>query len=170
MAEDGAVGQGGYADQAHPGCLRVLTRVEGARGGGAWELLGGDPPAGAEGPGCASGELQEPWGPLRVEVVGAQVRADFSPKGGPADVKGRWDGAGIAWGDGNRWDFLGGEARAGEPAPVHVELAASAGAENHRAWEGMPMWQFLLAACAVLVVSLPLQALRKRRARSPARF
>ena len=98
------------------------------------------------------------------------MRADFSPKGGPADAEGRWDGAGIAWGDGNRWDFLGGEGGAGEPAPAQVELTASAGAENLRARGGMPMWQFVLAACAVLVVSLPLQTWRKRRARSPARF
>ena len=43
MAEDGAVGQGGYADQAHPGCLRVLTRVEGARGVGVGAARGGPP-------------------------------------------------------------------------------------------------------------------------------
>ena len=159
---------GAYADRAHPGCLRALAgpEVGGARKGD-WALFGGDPPPGG-GPGCAPGAAQEPWGPLRLEVEGARVRADFSPKGGPADAEGRWDGEGIAWQDGNRWDFLSEEPARDVPGGGPAKLAL-APPEELPARGAAPMWHLLLAAFAVLAVALPVLVWRRRRGRALAR-
>ena len=103
-----------------------------------------------------------------MEVEGAAVRADFSPKGGPADAEGRWDGEGIAWQDGNRWDYLNGEQSPGVPGEQPAKLAL-APPEELPVREAAPMWHLLLAASAVLAVALPVLVWRRRRGRVLAR-
>mmetsp|Transcript_19432 Transcript_19432/g.42456 ORF Transcript_19432/g.42456 Transcript_19432/m.42456 type:complete len:166 (-) Transcript_19432:136-633(-) len=86
---------GRYLDPNHPGCKREVSVeyegivIEGADGE----------------PGCLRGEKQTPW---RLAVKPSPTKADellidFSPKGGPKDLVGKWDGDGILFPDGNKW-------------------------------------------------------------------
>ena len=91
---------GDFADPKHPGCLRAIA---------------GQPPilevTGTDGtPGCLNGEKQRPWA-LTGEVVKVpskedQILIDFSPKGGPKNLLGKWTGTGILFPDGNEWKKL----------------------------------------------------------------
>jgi hypothetical protein len=42
---------------------------------------------------------------LTGRVSGKNIYVDFSPKGGPRNLKGVWDGNGIKWPDGNKWNM-----------------------------------------------------------------
>ena len=80
--------QGTYSDPAHPGCTRRITLA-----GRNAIITGAD-------------EDGKPW---KVAAVpqGDKILADFSPKGGPADVVGQWLGTGgIKFPDGNVWAKL----------------------------------------------------------------
>merc|ERR1711879_606130 len=76
---------GNYSDPNHPGGFRTIemngavASIQGVDGFGAqpWTLVG--------------------------KVTGNSVRIDFSPKGGPKDLQGQFDGSGIVFSDGNRW-------------------------------------------------------------------
>jgi hypothetical protein len=85
--------QGSYADPFHPNCERVITTST-ARG---VTLRGTD-----GNPGCPVDGSGREW-TLTGTVNGNDILVDFTPKGGPKDLKGVWDGDGIRWPDGNKW-------------------------------------------------------------------
>merc|ERR1719433_177465 len=54
------------------------------------------------GGGCKATISEESWR-LVASTNGNEILIDFSPKGGPRDLVGKWDGGGIVFPDGNRW-------------------------------------------------------------------
>jgi hypothetical protein len=52
-------------------------------------------------PGCPADGSGTPW-TLTAKVEGEDIFVDFSPKGGPKDLKGVFDGTGINWPDGKK--------------------------------------------------------------------
>jgi hypothetical protein len=59
-------------------------------------------------PGCESGSTTKSW-KLSGKVEGDSIYVDFSPKGGPKDLVGKWEDAapqGIRWPDSNKWTRL----------------------------------------------------------------
>mmetsp|Transcript_15805 Transcript_15805/g.22286 ORF Transcript_15805/g.22286 Transcript_15805/m.22286 type:complete len:154 (+) Transcript_15805:144-605(+) len=89
---------GAYSDPKHPNCARLVA-IEGTTA-----LV-----SGADGnPGCPTGEGR-PW-KLVGKVSGDEIFIDFSPKGGPKDLTGVWEGGknpGIRFPDGNKWVLSG---------------------------------------------------------------
>jgi hypothetical protein len=85
---------GSYTDPFHPNCQRVITMD-----GSSAKLVGtdGTPACPTDGSGAA-------WS-LEGLVQGDEILVDFTPKGGPKDLKGVWDGSGIKWPDGNKWSI-----------------------------------------------------------------
>lgn len=89
---------GSYIDPKHQNCQRVITTV--AKGKVAV--------AGTDGnPGCPPDGSGKAW-KLQGTVADSSILVDFSPKGGPADLKGTFvndgtSGGGIQWPDGNIW-------------------------------------------------------------------
>ena len=77
------------ADPNHPNCLRIVS-VDGTRA----SLKGTD-----GNPGCPADGSGNSW-TLTGKVDGDSIFVDFSPKGGPKDLKGVFDGDGIKWPDG----------------------------------------------------------------------
>ena len=88
--------EGRYSDPFHPGCRRTVSvdagRVTGADGAG---------PGGA----CRPGEPVKEWSlPAAFAKDGLSMKVDFSPKGWPKDLTGRWNGKdAIIFSDGNSW-------------------------------------------------------------------
>lgn len=76
-------------DPNHPNCLRDIT-VQGSSA----TLKGTDGT-----PGCPVDGSGNAW-VLTGKVSGKQILVDFSPKGGPKNLKGIFDGTGINWPDG----------------------------------------------------------------------
>jgi len=85
---------GSYSDPKHPNCKRNIA-VE--KGNPTAQISGTD-----GNPGCPVGGEGKTWA-LSGRVDGDSLLVDFSPKGGPKDLKGTWDGDGIRWPDGNKW-------------------------------------------------------------------
>lgn len=89
---------GSYSDPNHLNCMRVITTVS----PGKVELSGTD-----GNPACPPDGSGKLW-KLSGEVSESSIVVDFSPKGGPANLKGTFlkdntsDG-GIQWPDGNFW-------------------------------------------------------------------
>jgi hypothetical protein len=102
---------GDYEDPNHPGCLRQV-KVVGAplKGDGTrspfpvMEITGydgsGDPKVCTEDNRPTRSDLWKIQGTVKSDT---KVFIDFSPKGGPADLVGKWDGDGIVFPDGNKW-------------------------------------------------------------------
>mmetsp|Transcript_540 Transcript_540/g.986 ORF Transcript_540/g.986 Transcript_540/m.986 type:complete len:131 (+) Transcript_540:399-791(+) len=97
---------GSYSDPNHPSCPRLIAME------GSTVII-----TGADGnPGCVGGDGQ-PWkliGKVDKEREGAELNeifVDFSPKGGPKDLVGKWEvkgkSSGIRWPDGNKWTLEG---------------------------------------------------------------
>jgi hypothetical protein len=84
---------GSYSDPFHPNCLRIIA----VNGPSAATLTGTD-----GNPGCPVDGSGREW-TLTGKVDGDNILVDFTPKGGPKDLKGVWDGDGIRWPDGNKW-------------------------------------------------------------------
>jgi len=55
-------------------------------------------------PGCPADGSGKEWN-LVGKVQGDNILVDFTPKGGPKDLKGVFDGTGIEWPDGNKWSL-----------------------------------------------------------------
>ena len=96
---------GEYADPKHPGCLRA---IEGSSAGESASTLA---VKGTDGtPGCANGEKQRPWSLtgdiVKIPSKADEILIDFSPKGGPKNLLGKWTGTGILFPDGNEWKKL----------------------------------------------------------------
>mmetsp|Transcript_15471 Transcript_15471/g.34068 ORF Transcript_15471/g.34068 Transcript_15471/m.34068 type:complete len:168 (-) Transcript_15471:75-578(-) len=87
---------GRYSDPQHPNCKRLISEV----------TLNGMRVDGRDGkPGCGEGVKAEVWA-IRAafkEQGSNEALFDFSFKGGPKDVVGKWDGSGIVFPDGNKW-------------------------------------------------------------------
>jgi hypothetical protein len=86
---------GSYADPFHQNCQRVIE-VKGSSA--ILSGTDGNPACPPDGSGTA-------W-KLTGKVDGDKIFVDFSPKGGPTNLKGYWDAsspAGIKWPDGNKW-------------------------------------------------------------------
>eukprot|EP00543_Licmophora_paradoxa_P004296 CAMPEP_0202457764 /NCGR_PEP_ID=MMETSP1360-20130828/14692_1 /ASSEMBLY_ACC=CAM_ASM_000848 /TAXON_ID=515479 /ORGANISM="Licmophora paradoxa, Strain CCMP2313" /LENGTH=142 /DNA_ID=CAMNT_0049077925 /DNA_START=7 /DNA_END=435 /DNA_ORIENTATION=- len=83
---------GSYSDPKHPNCLREIV-MDGKEA----KISGTDGT-----PGCPVDGSGKQWA-LSGKVAGDEILVDFSPKGGPKDLKGIWDGSGIKWPDGNKW-------------------------------------------------------------------
>lgn len=85
---------GNYADPNHPSCLRSID-VSGKTA----TLSGTD-----GNPGCPADGSGKEWS-LKGTIDGNKIYVDFSPKGGPKDLTGTWEGesAGIRFPDGNKW-------------------------------------------------------------------
>ena len=88
---------GSYADPKHPGCERNINVPSGSS---VATLTGTDGT-----PGCNKGEPTRAW-KLMGEVKSNEILVDFSPKGGPKNLEGVWDGDGIKWPDGNKWSLV----------------------------------------------------------------
>lgn len=97
-----------HADPNHPNCLRVIDVPE---NDGTVKISGTD-----GNPGCSADVDDGKKWTLTGKVVDEKnIIVDFSPKGGPKNLKGVWDGTGIKWFDGNKWNmknFPGGQEAA----------------------------------------------------------
>mmetsp|Transcript_41994 Transcript_41994/g.82338 ORF Transcript_41994/g.82338 Transcript_41994/m.82338 type:complete len:191 (+) Transcript_41994:60-632(+) len=104
-----SVFQGDYDDPMHPGCLRQV-KVVGAplRGDGTrssnpvLEITGYDS-KGSSGTCTDRPTRSDLWKISGTVKSNEQVLIDFSPKGGPENLVGKWDGGGIVFPDGNKW-------------------------------------------------------------------
>eukprot|EP00541_Cyclophora_tenuis_P002761 CAMPEP_0116564656 /NCGR_PEP_ID=MMETSP0397-20121206/13427_1 /TAXON_ID=216820 /ORGANISM="Cyclophora tenuis, Strain ECT3854" /LENGTH=112 /DNA_ID=CAMNT_0004091269 /DNA_START=99 /DNA_END=437 /DNA_ORIENTATION=+ len=85
---------GSYSDPNHPNCIREITSE-----GPVAKLFGTD-----GNPGCPADGSGNKW-QLTGKISGKNIFVDFSPKGGPKDLKGFFDGSGIEWPDGNKWSL-----------------------------------------------------------------
>jgi hypothetical protein len=57
-------------------------------------------------PGCSAGEKTKKW-ELEGELRGKEeILIDFSKKGGPKNLLGKWTGSGVLFPDGNTWSKL----------------------------------------------------------------
>lgn len=87
---------GSYDDPFHPNCVRSVEVY-----GQKLVLSGTD-----GNPGCPADGGGKPWvlpGTLKGD---GKILVDFTPKGGPKDLEGVWEGGdapGIRWPDGNKW-------------------------------------------------------------------
>lgn len=91
-ADADSVFNGQFSDPKHPNCKRIISTRD-----GDVKLSGTDGT-----PGCPEDGSGDVWR-LTGQADGKTILVDFSPKGGPANLKGVWDGDGIKWPDGNKW-------------------------------------------------------------------
>jgi hypothetical protein len=106
---------GSYSDPFHPNCQRSITQeMNKMAASTAWSSSS---PAsvltlrGTDGnPGCPSDGSGTPWILTGTADTGSgSLVVDFSPKGGPANLRGVWEqdagggSPGIRWPDGNKW-------------------------------------------------------------------
>jgi hypothetical protein len=86
-----------YSDPKHPNCLREINVA------GPKAVV-----SGTDGnPGCPADGAGKKW-ELLGKVQADTILVDFSPKGGPSDLKGQWEPTptpGIRWPDGNLWEM-----------------------------------------------------------------
>lgn len=97
---------GSYSDPKHPNCLR---QVQVTKSSGTTATVARV--SGTDGtPGCPADGSGRPW-KLVGQIVGSgdEILVDFSPKGGPANLQGKWEATpipGIRWPDGNLWSII----------------------------------------------------------------
>jgi len=95
-AADAPQWAGMYDDPNHKECKRKVVKV----GKTKLRIDGRDGE-----PDCGDGFVSTPFS-LTATLKSAdsdEVLIDFSSKGGPADLLGKWDGDGIKFPDGNKW-------------------------------------------------------------------
>eukprot|EP00571_Detonula_confervacea_P010733 CAMPEP_0172297824 /NCGR_PEP_ID=MMETSP1058-20130122/709_1 /TAXON_ID=83371 /ORGANISM="Detonula confervacea, Strain CCMP 353" /LENGTH=197 /DNA_ID=CAMNT_0013007019 /DNA_START=54 /DNA_END=647 /DNA_ORIENTATION=+ len=103
---------GDYDDPNHPDCLRQV-KVVGVpiKADGSRPLYAKVEVTGYDG---KEGETTCKDRPTRADLWkvtgktrgGDEALLDFTSKGGPADLVGKWDGSGIVFPDGNKWNKL----------------------------------------------------------------
>ena len=89
---------GSYSDPKHPNCKREIVVVAGKSRDAKVSGTDGTP-------GCPPDGSGKAWN-LVGAIEGDKILVDFSPKGGPANLKGNWEPSptpGIRWPDGNLW-------------------------------------------------------------------
>lgn len=103
---------GDYDDPNHPGCLRQV-KVVGApmRADGSRPLYAVVEVTGYDGKDGEKICKEKPtradlWKVVGKTKGGDEAFLDFSVKGGPSDLVGKWDGSGIVFPDGNKWTKL----------------------------------------------------------------
>ena len=103
---------GDYDDPNHPGCLRQV-KVVGAplKADGSRPLYAVVEVTGYDGKDGEKVCRDRPtrsdlWKVIGKTKGGDEAFLDFSSKGGPADLVGKWDGSGIVFPDGNKWTKL----------------------------------------------------------------
>ena len=87
---------GSYDDPNHPNCLREIVMLDAINA-----VVSGTDGA----PACPPDGSGREW-KLPGKVDGDTILVDFTPKGGPKDLKGVWEPEpvpGIRWPDGNIW-------------------------------------------------------------------
>jgi hypothetical protein len=97
MAANAVDFSGDYADPKHPNCKRQINVL------GKTAYVSGTDGT----PGCPADGSGKPWN-LIGKVKVNNILVDFSPKGGPKDLEGKWEAepvAGIRWPDGNLWSY-----------------------------------------------------------------
>lgn len=74
---------------------------------------------------------------VEARVEGNGILVDFSSKGGPKELLGKFDGSGIAFTDGNRWEKMKTPAAdsapavsGGSPAPSEAETPVQGSASD----------------------------------------
>ncbi len=87
---------GKYSDPNHPNCLRVVD----SETKNSAKVFGADA---ASGQVTCDGKTDVNWGPLPATINGIEIIVDFSSKGGPSDITGKYDNEKIVWADGNAW-------------------------------------------------------------------
>jgi hypothetical protein len=98
--ENASVFNGKYSDPNHPGCLRGIERV---RSTTKAKVFGEDGTPGCQADGQKETKKWELEGELRGEN---DILIDFSKKGGPKNLLGKWTGSGVLFPDGNTWSKL----------------------------------------------------------------
>lgn len=96
VSPDGVPWGGYYDDPEHPGCKRYVG-VGSEQG--SWRVSGRDAERGSR---CKYGVKDVTWA-VQATVAGESIVIDFSPKGGPKNLEGKWVGDGIQFPDGNKW-------------------------------------------------------------------
>lgn len=99
---------GEYTDPMHPGCQRSIKVTgnnmdpSGRKSRKPAAVIKGTDTE--DGSACEAGAEAESW---RLTAVlsedQSKIFVDFSPKGGPKDVVGKWQDGGIVFPDGNKW-------------------------------------------------------------------
>jgi len=98
---------GDYSDPNHPNCKRniAIQAVDGTFTTASLEVI---KVSGTDGsPGCPPDGSGDAWtlqGTIDLDT--STIVVDFSPKGGPKNLKGRRDEVGILWEDNNLWKYL----------------------------------------------------------------
>eukprot|EP00588_Corethron_pennatum_P027272 CAMPEP_0194334206 /NCGR_PEP_ID=MMETSP0171-20130528/65358_1 /TAXON_ID=218684 /ORGANISM="Corethron pennatum, Strain L29A3" /LENGTH=173 /DNA_ID=CAMNT_0039096773 /DNA_START=25 /DNA_END=546 /DNA_ORIENTATION=- len=104
-----------YDDPKHPNCKRiVVVKKDGVA------MVSGT----VGKPACPEDGDPEVWR-LTGEAEGEALAIDFSEAGGPEDMKGKWDGDGIQWSDGNKWYIKGMLPKPKEPEAPDAETPKS---------------------------------------------
>jgi len=88
---------GSYSDPNHPNCLREIQVVNPTTA----KVTGTDGT-----PGCPPDGTGRPWSLTGILSGDDSILIDFTPKGGPKDLKGIWEPTpipGIRFPDGNLW-------------------------------------------------------------------
>jgi hypothetical protein len=106
---------GDYEDPNHPGCLRQVKvvgaplRADGTRSAYPLiEVVGYDGKKG-EAAMCSDRPTRDDLWKIQGKMKSnSEAMIDFSPKGGPSNLLGTWDGSGIVFPDGNKWTKIAG--------------------------------------------------------------
>ncbi|CAE7498278.1 DRG2 [Symbiodinium natans] len=89
---------GYYSDPQHPMCPRKIVYEYDLYKTATIMVVGGDGD-----PGCEK-KVSKRWtAKVDFKAGSDSITIDFSKKGGPADVVGKWDKDGIVFPDGNKW-------------------------------------------------------------------
>ncbi|CAE7732249.1 unnamed protein product [Symbiodinium microadriaticum] len=89
---------GYYADPQHPMCPRKIVYEYDLYDKAQMMVDGGD-----GNPGCEKKVLSRWTAKVDWKAGSDEITIDFSKKGGPAGVVGKWDTDGIVFPDGNKW-------------------------------------------------------------------
>ena len=100
---------GDFDDPQHPGCLRSV-KVVGAsmKPDGTRSRFNGVIVKGTDGTCKDRPERKDVWTLEGKLMSDSTIVVDFSPKGGPKSLEGKWDKNGIVFPDGNKWAKVNG--------------------------------------------------------------
>lgn len=116
---------GTYSDPNHPNCKRVVTQLlsdspnEGDKDFGIKDTITiyGTDPKDASTSVCSLLNIKQFSVPGTIQMMAKKITADFSSKGGPADLSGSFNETHIEWEDGNVWTKIQGPPKPPVPGP-----------------------------------------------------